>query len=66
MSNSWTVILEEDEDGEVILPLGEAFMKEHGWEIGDTLDWELTEGGAILTNLSAKERERSSGTVDSV
>jgi hypothetical protein len=57
MTDSWTVILEEDENGDVILPLGEEFMKKYGWEIGDKLDWELTDTGAILTNLSAKERE---------
>ncbi len=33
------VKLEEDENGELVLPLPEETLKELGWEIGDTLTW---------------------------
>lgn len=65
MNESWEVILEEDENGEIILPLGEEFMNKHGWQVGDSIDWTLGEGCAIMTNLSKKEREQA-GKVDSV
>lgn len=58
---SWTVIVEEDENGDVIIPLGEGFLEKHGWWPGDKLDWELTDTGVIITNLSAKERETNGG-----
>jgi len=33
------VKLVEDENGELILPLGEDFCQELGWEVGDSIDW---------------------------
>ena len=65
MNESWEVILEEDENGEIILPLGEEFMKKHGWQVGDSIDWKIEDRCAIMTNLSKKEREQA-GKVDSV
>lgn len=65
MNNSWEVILEKDEHGEIFLPLGEEFMKKHNWELGDLIDWELGDGCAIMTNLSKRDRELA-GKVDSV
>ena len=56
MQNSWEVTLEEDEYGEIIIPLGEEFMKNHGWLVGDQIEWTLGDGCAIMTNLSAKLR----------
>lgn len=34
------VKLEEDENGDLILPLNEDILKQMGWDIGDTLVWE--------------------------
>lgn len=65
MNNKWEVILEEDEHGEIILPLGEEFMTKHGWLVGDQIDWKIEEGCAVMTNLSAKAREQAA-KVDSV
>lgn len=64
MTNSWTVTLEEDENGDVILPLNEEFMKEQGWLEGDIISWDVIEGGAVMTNITAKER-KDNGLVDS-
>jgi len=61
MNNSWIVTVEEDEYGDVIIPLGESFMEKYGWQMGDKLTWELTDNGAIITNVSAKERELNGG-----
>jgi hypothetical protein len=39
--NSWTLILEEADDGsgDLILPLTDEIMDSAGWKIGDTLEW---------------------------
>ena len=52
--NCWTVVLEEDpETGDLMLPLNEEMLAQTGWQLGDTLVWELStsENGpcAILT-----------------
>jgi len=40
MLKSKIVTLVEDEDtGDLILPIGDELMAEVGWEVGDTLDW---------------------------
>lgn len=57
--NSWEVILEEDEHGEIFLPLGEEFMKQNGWEVGDQIDWRIEDGYAVMINLSKKERDQA-------
>jgi len=33
------VTLEQDENGDLILPLGDELCKEVGWEVGDTISW---------------------------
>jgi hypothetical protein len=33
------VQLEQDSDGELILPFGEDILEEMGWQVGDTLQW---------------------------
>lgn len=34
------VTIEQDEDGELILPLSDEVLSELGWKIGDTLNWQ--------------------------
>ena len=42
MSATWTVELEEDPDtGELVMPLPPAMLEELGWNIGDTLIWNM-------------------------
>ena len=37
---SWTITLVEDEDtGDLILPLPEGLLESQGWKTGDTLEW---------------------------
>lgn len=49
---TWVVALEEDpETGDLIMPLPEGLLKSQGWNIGDTLIWDIDEktGTATLT-----------------
>jgi hypothetical protein len=38
---SWTVTLEEADDGsgDLVMPLPQDFLDQQGWKEGDTLDW---------------------------
>jgi len=48
MLNSKIVTLVEDEDtGDLILPIGDELMAEVGWEVGDTLDWVDNKDGSF-------------------
>jgi hypothetical protein len=52
--NCWTVTLEEDpETGDLMLPLNDEMLGVTGWQVGDTLVWELSTSDngpcAILT-----------------
>jgi hypothetical protein len=33
------ITLENDEEGNLVLPLSEDILKEVGWETGDVIDW---------------------------
>jgi len=45
---SKTITLVEDEDtGDLILPIGDELMAEVGWEVGDTLDWVDNKDGSF-------------------
>ena len=52
---NWTVTLEEDENGDLILPLNEDILNSVGWDIGDTLIWEESFNGSYT--LRKKEDE---------
>jgi len=48
MLKSNIVTLVEDEDtGDLILPIGDELMAEVGWEVGDTLDWVDNKDGSF-------------------
>ena len=51
----WIVELEEDaETGDLVMPIPPALLKELGWQIGDTLDWEPTSDGSY--RLTRKDK----------
>jgi hypothetical protein len=50
-----TVTLEEDENGDLILPLSEDILNSVGWDIGDELIWEESFNGSYV--LRKKENE---------
>lgn len=43
MSNRFTVTIEEDEFGELILPIPDEICEELGWDVGDTLEYGVLE-----------------------
>jgi len=49
------VTIQEDENGELILPLGEGVSEELGWKEGDTLDWK--DNGDGSWTITKKETE---------
>ena len=52
----WTITVEEDpETGDLILPFPEDFLKETGWQEGDTLTWrDLGDGSWSLEKKDDK------------
>jgi hypothetical protein len=46
-NTSYTVILEEGEDEECILPLPDEVLDQLDWQDGDTLDWIVNDDNTI-------------------
>lgn len=59
MNKSWTVEVEEDEEGNAVLPLPQEMIDELGWLTGDVLDMDINEetGVVIVTNITCDERK---------
>ena len=54
--NKYSVNIEQDDEtGELLLPLPEQLLAKLGWEAGDTLKWDVQKDGSIL--LSKVETE---------
>lgn len=51
------VTIQEDENGELILPLGDNVCEELGWKIGDTLDWKDNGDGSWTITKKETEKE---------
>ena len=51
----YTVTLEKDENGDLILPLSDEFCAEAGWKIGDTIQW--IDNGDGSWSLKKMEKE---------
>ena len=47
-ATSWTVILEEVDDGsgDLVMPLPQEMLDLQGWQEGDTLDWKEGDNGS--------------------
>ena len=61
MNNSWEVTLEEDENGEIILPFPPELIQRYGWLDGDEIEFEIGDGFATIINTTAKMRETENG-----
>jgi len=59
--NSWEVMLEEDVNGEIILPFPPELIRKYNWLEGDQLEFEIKDKHVIITNLTAKMRENENG-----
>ena len=55
MSKSWVVTLEEDENGDLILPLSDEILSGTGIGIGDTVEW--VDNGDGSWTIQKKEEE---------
>jgi hypothetical protein len=44
----WTVSLEEDENGELLLPFPVDLLSQMGWAEGTEIWWSVTEDGNII------------------
>lgn len=61
MQDTWTVIIEEDKNGDVILPFPPELIAKHGWVEGDEIDFEIKDNTIIITNLTEKMRAETNG-----
>jgi bifunctional DNA-binding transcriptional regulator/antitoxin component of YhaV-PrlF toxin-antitoxin module len=51
---SYYVELEEDANGNLIMPIPEEVLETLGWETGDLLTWDLKGDGIILQRLNGE------------
>lgn len=51
----WTVQLEEDENGELIMPLPTDLLAQMGWDVGDDLIWQEHNGTWSLKKVEDDE-----------
>lgn len=63
MNERWEVMVEEDENGDVILPFPPELIAKYDWQTGDEIDFEIVGEGAIIRNLSAQKRLEDSGKI---
>lgn len=61
--SAWTAELQNDPvTAEVFLPLGDAFLNQEDWRMGDRIRFEdVKEGSMKLVNVSKEEREKFIG-----
>ena len=54
----WTVTIEEDEDGNAVLPFDPEMLAMLDWREGDTLDFQVNpDNSCTITNISWTERQ---------
>ncbi len=52
---TWIVDLEEDpETGDLVMPIPLEALQANGWDIGDTLVWEVNESGEVTLTKKAR------------
>ena len=55
--SSYVVQLEEDEVGDLILPIPEELLEQLGWKEGDELDFSLRDGLVVIQKVYDKEHQ---------
>jgi hypothetical protein len=59
-NKSYTVILDEDEQGNLIFPIPqELFEGENAWSVGDTILWQILDDQAVVVNQSLVTRKQT-------
>jgi len=64
--SKYTVKLEEDKNGDLILPFSDKLLKEMGWKEGDTLQWKDNENGSYTLSKKDEGIETEWVLVDTV
>jgi len=64
--SKYTVKLEEDKNGDLILPFSDDLLKEMGWKEGDTLQWKDNENGSYTLSKKDEGIETEWVLVDTV
>lgn len=58
--NTWVVTVEEDADGNSVIPFDKDMLEQLGWIEGDTLDFQMNaDESCTIINLSWDERQKS-------
>lgn len=52
-----TKVVEICDNGDAIVELPDELVKELGWEVGDTLDYEMKNEAVYIKNLSKEKRD---------
>jgi hypothetical protein len=58
MNKTWTVTVEEDEEGNTVLPLPKEMVDELGWLVDDILDMDIDGETVIIKNITCEERKK--------
>lgn len=61
MSKRFTVTIEEDEFGELILPIPDDVCDELGWEVDDTLEYSIESDQSFILRKVNNETDGSVG-----
>lgn len=56
ITNSWSVIVEEDENGDILIPLSPDIISKYGWCPGDKIEFEIVDRSVIIINTSLQFR----------
>ena len=59
VANNWTVTVEQDENGELILPLPVDLLSQMGWSEGTDLFWVDNENGTYTLTDKKDETSKS-------
>lgn len=63
MTERWEVTVEEDEHGDIILPFPPELIDRYNWQEGDEIDFKITDDGVVITNTTARERDKNKGNI---
>lgn len=66
MNKAYTATVEEDENGDAIIPLPQEMLDELGWKEGDTLDWKANEDGSFSITKLEKSQDTEWVMVETV
>ena len=59
VANNWTITVEQDENGELILPLPVDLLSQMGWSEGTDLFWVDNENGTYTLTDKKDETSKS-------